>query len=58
MRKVIAIIPFVLLSLGTLGLLLDELVFDWGRMSILLFTVSNVIGLIILIILGWSRKKD
>jgi len=58
MRKVIAIIPFVLLSLGTLGLLLDELVFDWGRMSTLLFALSNVIGLIILVILGWSRKNN
>ena len=57
MRKVITIISFVLLFFGTLGLLLDEFVFDWGKMITLLFAISNVIGLSAFIILVLNRKK-
>jgi len=52
MRKVIEIIPFVFLAFGTLGLLLDEFIFDWGRITTIIFAVSNLAGLLILLIAG------
>jgi len=39
---------FVLLIVGTLGLLLSEFVFDWGRAATLSFALANVIGLLAL----------
>ena len=58
MRRVIEIIPFVFLIFGTLGLLLDEFLFDWGRVTTLIFAVSNISGLIVLYILDRNRKKE
>ena len=57
MRKVITTISFILLVFGTLGLLLDEFVFDWGKIITSLFAISNVIGLSAFIILVLSRKE-
>ncbi len=48
---------FVLLIIGTVGLLLNELVFDWGRVATLIFAVSNLIGLATLAFPYW-RTKD
>jgi len=47
---------FILLIIGTVGLLLNELVFDWGRIATLLFAVSNLIGLAILAISYWRTR--
>ena len=58
MRRVIERIPFVFLIFGTLGLLLDEFLFDWGRVTTLIFAVSNISGLIVLYILDRNRKKE
>ena len=58
MRRVIEIIPFVFIIFGTLGLLLDEFLFDWGRVTTLIFAVSNISGLIVLYILDRNRKKE
>jgi len=57
MRRVIEIIPFFLIF-GTLGLLIDEFLFDWGRVTTLIFAVSNISGLIILYLLNSNRKKE
>ena len=51
------LIAFILLIIGTVGLLLNELVFDWGRVATLLFAVSNLIGFAILAISYW-RTRD
>jgi len=37
---------FALVIVGTLGLLANEFVFDWGRIATLVFAASNVIGLV------------
>lgn len=39
---------FVLVGIGTLGLLLNEFVLDGGRALTILFAVLNFIGLLIL----------
>ena len=51
------LIAFILLIIGTVGLLLNELVFDWGRVATLIFAVSNLIGLVTLGFSYW-RIKD
>ena len=56
--KKIEFIPIVLLVVGTLGLLLNEFVFDWGRASTLSFAVINIIGLLVLGYTYWMTKKD
>lgn len=50
------LIAFILLIIGTVGLLLNELVFDWGRVATLSFAVSNLIGFAILAISYWRTK--
>ena len=37
---------FTLVIVGTLGLLANEFVFNWGRTATLIFAASNVIGLV------------
>jgi len=39
-------ISFILLLFGTIGLLLNEFLFDWGRTVVLIFAAANVAGLI------------
>ena len=48
MRKIARATAFVLLIIGTLGLLVNELVFDWGRVATIFLAVLNVIGLILI----------
>lgn len=51
------LIAFILLMIGTVGLLLNELVFDCGRVTVLILAAFNLIGLVTLALLYW-RKKD
>ena len=53
MRKVIELSAFVFLLIGTLGLLMNEFVFDWGRPATLIFAAANVMGLLAL---GFASK--
>jgi hypothetical protein len=46
MRERILIIGFILLGVGTIGLLINELFFDWGRGATLTFAIINVVGFI------------
>ena len=48
MREIVKLSAFILLIIGTLGLLINELVFDWGRIATLIFASINIIGLVIL----------
>ena len=57
MREVITLSAFILLIIGTLGLLVNEFVLDWGRVTTLVFAVFNFIGLAILVI-TYSRVKN
>lgn len=54
-RKAIELSPFVLLFLGTLGLLLDEFVFHWSRPATLAFAAANAVGLLTLGLQRWLR---
>jgi energy-converting hydrogenase Eha subunit C len=55
-ERLMKLIAFILLIIGTVGLLLNELVFDWGRVATLLFAASNLIGLVLLGISYWRMR--
>ena len=44
---------FILLTIGTLGLLVNELFFDWGRTTIIIFAIANLFGLLLM----FANKK-
>jgi len=48
MREVATLIAFILLSIGTSGLLVNEFVTDWGRGITITFACLNVLGLVLL----------
>ena len=50
MREVAKLTAFILLIIGTTGLLVNEFVTDWGRGVTIVFAVSNFIGLAVLVI--------
>ena len=57
MREVIKRGAFTLLGIGTLGLLINEFAFDWGRTATLTLAAVNVIGLAALAFAHWGTKK-
>jgi hypothetical protein len=54
MRESLKLTSFILISIGTLCLLLNELIFDWGRTATIAFAAANLVGLATLV---WSMKK-
>jgi hypothetical protein len=48
MKGVSLSIAFILLIIGTAGLLINEFIFDWGRVATLVFAIVNFMGLAIL----------
>jgi hypothetical protein len=50
------LIAFILLIIGTAGLLVNEFVFDWGSVVTIIFAAMNVLGLIILAYMNWGKK--
>ena len=56
MREVAKLIAFILLIIGTIGLLVNEFVTDWGRVVALIFAVFNCIGLVTLAITYFGKK--
>ena len=50
----ISALACVLLIVGTLGLLANEFMVNWGRTATLLFAASNLVGLLIL---GYSLVR-
>ena len=46
---------FILLILGTLGLVANEFILDWGTIATLTFAALNVVGLIILAFVNWEQ---
>jgi len=56
-RDVIKLGAFVLLIIGTIGLLVNELILDVGRATVLTFAVLNIIGLILLASAQWCLKS-
>ena len=57
MKETIKLSAFILLSIGTLGLIINEFIFDWGRIASLTFASINVIGLATLAYVYWSSTK-
>jgi len=57
MREVARLKAFVLLIIGTAGLLVNEFAFDWGRATTLTLVALNVVGLITLAFTNWGTKK-
>jgi len=49
MRKNCELTGFILLIIGTIGLLINEFIFDWGRIAVLIFAVVNIVGLVIVV---------
>ena len=62
MRSVIKLSGFILVGIGTLGLLITELVSDWGNAGspnfTLIFAAVNVVGLAILAFAHWGMRQD
>ena len=57
-REIAKLSAFILLFIGTLGLLINEFVFDWGTTATLTFAALNVVGLAILAYTHWGMKKE
>ena len=56
-RDVTKIIAFVLLVVGTFGILINEFVLGWGWIANVSFADLNILGLLILAIMKWLIKK-
>ena len=57
MKQVIELSGFILLIIGTLGLLINELIFDWGGTATLTFAAVNVVGFAALAFAHWGMKQ-
>ena len=57
MRKSIHLIGFILLIIGTIGLLVNEFVTGWGRGATITFACLNVLGLVAVINFLWTKGK-
>ena len=56
MEQVVKVSAFILVGVGTLGLLANEFIVDWGRAATLTFASINVVGLATLAFAYWGRK--
>ena len=57
MREVAKLTAFILLVIGTVGLLVNEFVGDWGRSVTITFACLNVLGLVVLAFATWTTGK-
>ena len=57
MGEVIKLSAFILLIIGTLGLLINEFAFDWGRVATIVFAIVNLTGLAMLAATYIRMKK-
>ena len=51
------VFAFILLIIGAIGHLINEFIFDWGRLATVRFTIFNVAGLAILAFERWGKKR-
>jgi hypothetical protein len=58
LREVARLKALVFLVIGTVGLLVNEFAFDWGRAATSAFAALNVVGLITLVFTNWGTKKE
>ncbi len=57
MKEVVKLSGFILLIIGTLGLLINEFVFDWGRAATITFAAFNITGFATLAVTHWGMRK-
>lgn len=55
--KIIQWMTPVLLLIGTVGLLLNEFAFSWGRPATIVFAISNVVGITLLIMYNRQNRS-
>ena len=58
MKEGLKLSGFILVIIGTVGLLINEFIFDWGRTATLTFAAVNVVGLATLGFANWGMKKE
>jgi len=56
MKEITKLCAFILLIIGTAGLLMNEFVFNWGSIATITFAAANLLGLIILAFVLWCKK--
>ena len=56
MREAAKLSAFILLIIGTIGLLINEFVLDWGTHATIIFAAFNFVGLTILAYVNWGMK--
>ena len=57
-REIARLVAFVLLAIGTIGLLVNEATCDGSRSATLSFAVLNAVGLATLAFTYWGMKKE
>ena len=57
MKEAAKLIAFILLGIGTIGLLVNEFVTDWGRGVTITFACLNVSGFVLLAFTARSIGK-
>ncbi len=58
MKQAIKLSGFILIFIGTLGLLVGEFAFDWGRGVTLVFAALDALGLAALAFTYWGMRKS
>ena len=58
LREAARLSGFALLIIGTLGLLINEFVLDWGRTATVTFAAVNVMGFAILGLTLWASRRN
>ena len=57
MREATRLTAFILLIIGTLGLMINEFIFDWGSSATITFAAINVVGLAVLAFVFWVARE-
>ncbi len=57
-REIVKLVAFILLGIGTVGLLVNEFAFDCGRSITLTFSIFNLVGLAILAFTRWGMRRN
>ena len=52
-KEVAKLSGFILIIIGTFGLLINEFIFDWGSTATITFAAVNVVGFAILAFAFW-----
>jgi len=56
-REVVKLVAYILLAIGTVGLLVNEFTFDCGRSTTLTFGIFNLVGLAVLAFTRWGMRR-